>query len=109
MESTESVRHTSPVYSELKFCATAQPSPSGDFVKQRESDSVVQETASSLSKPFSRKDWTSLDKAPHKAAEESSVVMARRSQRQAVCWVFLDIPASRDEHISFVKDGMCKD
>ena len=31
---------------------------------------------------FPREDWTSLDKAPHNAAEESSVVMARRSQKQ---------------------------
>ena len=38
---------------------------------------------------FPRKDWTSLDKAPHKAAEEISVVMARRSQKQTVSRVFL--------------------
>ena len=39
--------------SELKFFATAQPSPSGHLVKQRESDSVDEETESSLPKPFS--------------------------------------------------------
>ena len=71
--------------SELEFCATAQPSPSGHLVKQRESDSIAEETESSSRKPFfPRIDWTSLDKAPHKAAEESSVVMARRSRKQTV-------------------------
>ena len=57
-------------------------------------DSIVKQTESSLPKPFPREDWTSLDKAPHKAAEESSVVMARRSQKEkkrseGCSWVFM--------------------
>ena len=71
--------------SDLNFCATTQPSPSGHIWSGSANQTQLLKKRNLRCRGrFPCKDWRSLDKAPHKAAEESSVVTARTSQKQTV-------------------------